>query len=319
MAVVLKPGAVVQGYNVIELVGDGTQSNVYLAERDNMMHWLIHIESPDWEPNVRSARVERFQTEDGNWVALEASGTRMVELASWVDKLELPFLGWRWAQLAREIGFAHTKDVVLQQARPLSLERLVFNRQGELIVSQTDSSTDDEYTFLVPEQKREMTPASDVFALGASLRGLAGENLPRDVAKVLERATSPDATKRYRNGKEFCEALAEVLPDPAREKLASPRKRSVWKWAIAVGVLVCGGLALCVALAIWLISSQLLLTEPQTKKEIPLRVTILKWNVEGKCDARVGVRAAEGGFVVTTNEGAQFAAIESINKLTAGI
>ena len=290
MAVVLKPGAVVQGYYVIELVGDGTQYNVYLAERDDSKYWLIQIESPEWEPNVRSARVERFQTEAGNWVALATSGTRMVELASWVDKLELPFLGWRWAQLAREVGFVHRKEVVLQQLRPLALERLVFNSQGELIVSQTDPSEDDRYTFSVPEQKREMTPASDVFALGASLKELAGETLPRGVVKVLERATNPDATKRYSNGNEFCEALAEVLPDPAREKLPSPRTHSLWKWALVAGVFVCGGLALCVALAIWLISFQLLLTEPQTKKEVPLRVTILKWNVEGKCDARSGAR-----------------------------
>ncbi len=318
MAGLFKPGTIIQGYKIVELAGDGSQSNVYLAEREQTFYWLIQIESPNWGSDVRAAQVQQFETEGAEWVAFTASGIRMVDLASWVDKMELPFIGWRWAQLARTVGFIHDKNVVLQRTRPLSLERLVFNNEGELLVSQTDRDAADEYTFAAPDNVRALTPAADVYALGASLKALAGENLPRAVEKVLQRAMDPDAAKRYRNGKEFGEALAQVLPNPAREKVIMPRPHSAWRWIAFAGAFLCGGVALVIGLVIWFGLLPNPIAEPTAVavQEIPLRVTILKWSVQEPCDARVAVRAEEAGFVVTTNEGVEFYASTPLATIT---
>ena len=308
VAGLFKPGTILQGYKIVELAGDGSQSNVYLAEREQTFYWLIQIESPNWESDVRAAQVQHFESEGSEWVAFTTSGIRMVDLASWVDKMELPFIGWRWAQLARAVGFIHDKNIVLQRTRPLSLERLVFNNEGELIIAQTDRDGTDEYTFIAPDNVRALTPAADVYALGASLKALAGENLPRAVEKVLQRATHPDAAKRYRNGKEFAEALAEALPNPAREKVVMPRQHSRWRWVAFAGAFLCGGAALVIGLVIWFGLLPNPIAEPTAVavQEIPLRVTILKWSVQEPCDARVTVRAEEANFVVTTNEGVEY-------------
>lgn len=308
VAAILKPGTLVQEYKIIELAGDGSQSNVYAAQRDGTWYWLIQIEDTEWEPQVRAAQVTRFEAHGGNWVALPMSGTTIVNLASWVDKLELAYIGWRWAMLARTIGYVHDKQVVMQGTRPLSLARLVFNSEGELIVAQTDAPGDEEFEFRAPDSPKELSSASDVFALGAALKTLAGENLPRKVENVLARATNVEARKRFANAKDFGEALAEALPDPKREKIVLPRKRSPLRLVAMTGLLSCGVCVLCIVLVIALGLVQNPLPSPTVvaEREIPLRVTILDWAVQGQCDGRVRVRAEEGEYVVTTNEGVQF-------------
>lgn len=309
MAAILKPGTSVQTYKIIELVGDGTQSNVYLAERESKFYWLIQIEDPNFEPKVETAHVELLNAEGGEWAAFGMGGTTMVQLASWVDRLELPYIGWRWAKLAREIGFGHANHVVLQATQPLALERLVFNTAGELYAAQAARDVADEHVFRAPDSRGDLGPASDVFALGASLQALAGDKLPRGVQNVLTRATNPEASKRYANATEFSEALAQVLPNPNREKIVAPRKRSLWRWAAAVVFLVCGGLALCIGLliALGLLITPTLPTQTATH-EIPLLVTILDWQVQDACQAQVRVRAQDGQIVLTPNEGVQFSA-----------
>ncbi len=254
MAQVLKPGAVVGNYKVIELAGDGTQSNIYFAERENTFCWLIQIEAPDWQPDVRVADVERFQIDKGEWVAFPVGGTSMVNLASWVDRLELPYIGWRWATLAREIGLLHAKKIVLQEVRVFSLDYLFFNNVGELTLAQDEPGKLDKHAFPVPDDPEEVTAASDVFALGESLKALAGENLSSRVASVLNRATDPDISKRYPNATVFAEALGRVLPDPNREKIITPRSRT--RSAILIAVLLFLCLAECVTLVVWAILNQ---------------------------------------------------------------
>lgn len=306
MATVLRPGTTVQEYKIIELAGDASQSNVYLAARDGLLSWLIQIEVPNWEPNVPFARVERFESNGGKWVALPVAGTTMVHLARWVDKLELPFIGWQWAKLARTIGYMHARDAVLQQTQPLALERLFFNGEGELILAQKERDETDEYTFPAPDRPDSLTPASDVYALGASLKALADTNLPRGVQNVLDRAVNPDASQRYRDATVFGQELTKVLPDPNREKvrLASPRRgRLVMVASLLLGLcaLVCIGF---VVFALFNPGVRAILT-PVAEQE-PLQVTILKWKTEEGCTAQVQVHVEKDGIALATNEVEQF-------------
>jgi uncharacterized protein YegL len=310
MAVLFKPGTFVQAYKIVELAGDGSQSNVYLADRENSYYWLIQIEAPDWDPQVRSMQMDSFDANGSKWVALPISGTSIVNLASWVDKLELSYIGWRWAKLAEEIGYVHNKDVVLQRSQPLALDRLIFNNFGELIVTQADRVRNDDYTFPAPESPSLLSAASDVYSLGASLKALAGENLPRNIETVLQRATNPDPAKRYPNGKAFGEALAQALPNPKREAAPRPPRRTN-RLVLVAAVLV--GLCLVVSLGIFallqLTPELLPLPTEVAVQPLPPRVTILKWKIEGACDGRAEVRVEDGDHIVTPDDGVQFFAV----------
>lgn len=317
MAAILKPGTIVQNFRIVELAGDGTQSNVYVADRDGSNYWLIQVEVPDWEPEVSAARVDRFEANGGKWVSLPVGGTSIVNLASWVDTLELSYIGWRWAKLAQELGYGHEKNVVQQRSSPLALDRLVFNSHGELIVAQGDRGHTDEYSFSAPDSPGTITPASDVYSLGASLKALAGNALPRKVENVLQRATSPDASKRYPNGRAFAEALGHVLPNPKRELAPRPPRR----WGRLVWV--AGGLlALCVAACVGTYFLLQLLPDvvPAALDDVietpSPRVTILNWKIEGDCNGRAQVRVEDGGQIVTQADGVQFFAVTPQTTLT---
>lgn len=324
MAAVLKPGIIVGEYKIVELAGDGSQSNIYLAEHEPEMHWLIQIEDPHWEPDVPYANVEHFSANNSHWVALPTVGTRMVNLASWVDRLELPFLGWRWAKLGREVGHLHSKGVVLQNTQPLALDRLEFTRDGELSVVQENEGKPDQYTFLAPDAPNAVSAASDVYALGASLQALAGNNLPRGVQNVIQRATDVDAAKRYPDGTAFGEALAQVLPNPNRQKVAPPRPKRSLVQVLAIGSLVmCLGLALCAGIA-YAIGQNLLSGYLPTAAAVQaprLRLTILSWQMLDGCNAQAVVTVADDGQRLTPDDGVTFFAVSplaTINEIDSG-
>lgn len=229
------PGTLVQDFKLVELAGDGTQSNVYLAVRDAVHYWLLQLEDKNFVPEIRSARVERFEldsdkdtrteqfhVEAERWIAIPASGTTIVDLASWVDRLEVPFIGWRWALFARDVGLVNESGRPVQHTNALSLERLTFSEQGELIFAQARPEEQDAYVFVPPEGLAHITPAGDVYSLAASLKELLGKNIPLGIQQVLDRAMLPDPAKRYKNATVFGEELADVLPDPNRVKQPKP-------------------------------------------------------------------------------------------------
>lgn len=229
------PGTLVQDFRLVELAGDGTQSNVYLAVRDNAHYWLLQLEDKTFMPQVRSARVERFELESERisqsenfhieaerWIALPTTGTTIVNLASWVDRLELAFIGWRWALFARDVGLVNEGGRPVQHTNALSFERLTFSEQGELIFVQAQPEDQDEYVFTPPEGLANVSPAGDVYSLAASLKALLGKDVPFAIQAVLDKAMQQDPGKRFKTAALFGQELAEVLPDPNRVKQPKP-------------------------------------------------------------------------------------------------
>jgi hypothetical protein len=244
------PGTLIQDFTLVELAGDGTQSNVYLARRDGIHYWLLQLEDRTFDPQVTGARIERFEIETERWIALPTSGTSIVNLASWVDKLELAFIGWRWTLFARDLGLLHENGKVMQHSHPLSLERLVFNEQGELLFAQEKPGSIDEYVYPPPEGMTAMTPPGDVYSLGASFKALLGKTIPTPLQPVLYRATQADPLKRHKTAHAFAEDLADVLPDPNRVKQPKPPVpvRSYFRWGCLAGgafLVLCCLLTVC--------------------------------------------------------------------------
>ena len=125
---------------------------------------------------------------------------------------------------------------MVQQSGIFSLDRLIFTNDGELIWSDAPSQQTDAYPFLPPEKRSALTPASDVYSLGASLASIA-DSASGGVQGVLHKATNPDPTKRYASALDFGNALIDVLPTAARS-----RREPLPRWArlilVAIGIMI---------------------------------------------------------------------------------
>lgn len=259
------PGTLVQDFTLVELAGDGTQSNVYLATRDGSYYWLLQLEDKNFDPRVVDAKLERFEIEGERWLALPTTGTSVFNLASWVDRLEVAFIGWRWAIFARNVGMLHEDNRVMQHTHPMSLERLKFSEEAELIFAQADPGEEVAYIFDPPEGMDKVTPAGDVYSLAASLRALLGKEVPFGVEPILARAMLPQPSKRYKNALEFGEELADVLPDPNRVKIPKPPRP--FRSYLKTSVLACAGLILLCCLFI-ACSTIYTITSPDFKNQL---------------------------------------------------
>lgn len=255
MAVILAPGTLVRDFHTIELAGDGTLCNVYLAERDGKCYWLVQVESLEWHNNAPKAMMDNFELAGSKWVAIPTSGTTMLDLGSWVDRLETAFAGWRWTVLARAVGYLHERKQVMQHVHALSLDRLVFTEQGEFLFDQSDKPQADTYPFPPPEGLHDMTPAGDVYSLGATLEALIGKTSQKNLVEVLTRATDPTPAKRFANAAQLADALADNLPKPNRQFAPgkSPSARSILRigcWVLVACIVlsclssVCGAVRL---------------------------------------------------------------------------
>jgi len=292
------PGTLIQDFNIVELAGDGTASNVYFAARENFYYWLLQIEQADFAPSVRSPQLERFEFGGERWMALPTTGTSIVELAGWVDKFETAFIGWRWALLARNAGFASARGAVWREGNDFNLARQIFNSQGELMFTQPTRNDPPEYAFPPPESEDPRTSASDVYALGAALKQLLPATAPRAVQSVLTRATDPNSAKRYADAHAFGDALAKVLPEPQRAHAARPPSK-LPRNLILLGA---GLAALCVAifalLAFFNFSEEIAVARPEpraTDKVTQFTTQILAWTMDAQCNAVVQLRVLDDG------------------------
>ena len=97
--------------------------------------------------------------------------------------------------------------------------------------------------FAAPEQllKAEATEASDVFALGKTLKACCGRDTPKAVREVIRRATAEDPEDRYGSADEFADALERAARGGAftpavRLAFAASSCAAVAAAAIAVAV-----------------------------------------------------------------------------------
>ncbi len=234
----LRRNASVGRYRVLEFVGEEEEHAVYTATKgdSNALYWLLVSDHP--LDALADAQHESFQHKGRNYLAFPVEGTSVASLSQLVRALDWKFIVPRWAALAEQVGYHHTKGQLFQQGSPLDLNSILFTDQAQLLPLSFHQSAGGAAAFRAPEQgSGTPSPASDVFALGSALSYLLGgespevsllknarsggrSSLPSGLVNTLKKATAPDPLKRFANASALAAALYTVSPrlKPAQVK-----------------------------------------------------------------------------------------------------
>ncbi len=113
-----------------------------------------------------------------------------------------------FARICEPVAFAHANDVVHRDLKP---ENVMVGEFGAVLVMDwgvADIAGTPGY--MPPERARDAR--SDVYALGAILRGLLGdESMPRPLRAIVERAMAVDPSQRYATARELGDDVLRFL------------------------------------------------------------------------------------------------------------
>jgi len=239
MLIQRKTNAVVSDYRILDFAGKTAERMLYLAFRRQVRapYWLVEAEKPEALPND-VPEPERFQFENRNFLAFGVAGTPIAQLLQIVPSFDWKFITSQWVILAQSFGYLHARGQVYQAQHSFSFGNLVFDNAAQVLpVSYLREDTTPRFSS--PEAASgTLTPASDVYSLGATLLALIGVASPQqliakgvftyeqDLGDILLRATASDPAERYRTGKEFAQALSVVVPsiDVSQPRLTSQPK-----------------------------------------------------------------------------------------------
>lgn len=258
----LKPETRINEYQILAVIGHSDGRVLYLALKGETRYWLLESSMTLAHLESMYQNSELFEQADKRYLAFGVKGTSVATLARLVSTLEPAYIGWRWAELARDLGYLHKNGIVYQREHIFSLDKVIFKADGKLFPLTEQTTGQDALRFPAPEMANvPATIASDVYALGASLLALLGETpgqagslwsqnkssaqISSGLKSVLHKATSVEPSKRYREANAFGLALTNTLPEPARLVPAAQKKSRVGAVVLTLLVLV----VLCMAVS----------------------------------------------------------------------
>lgn len=233
----MAPDALVGEYRIVEFVGQDDRGALYVAlkEPPNLLFWLLELDRPIRQPHYKSGQTF-FEWQGKHYFALSMAGTTAATLAQLVYTVDWAFIGSRWIAVAQQMGRLHHRGELYQSESPFALEDIVFDKEGQASLAKIHRESGKFMLFTAPEMAEgHPTPASDVYALGASLSTLLGvpppgvaapplqkRNKPAPaLAAVLNRATAQEPKARYLDASEFAQALATAILQAERSQSAA--------------------------------------------------------------------------------------------------
>jgi serine/threonine protein kinase len=242
----LKPKTAIGRYRIIEFVGGDAGRSLYSASKDDTaeVYWLFESYSQIEVANLGPATPDSFQFGGKNYFAFPIPGTSLSMLAAWIPSIDYAFIVPRWISVAQQVGFLHAKGRAYQQSIPFDLNNIIFGENGQLVPLSFPSATPVSMPFPAPETASgAITPASDVYSLGAGLMEVLGARAPgtaaspawrpnqlaghSDLARVLKKATQPDPSKRYQDANLLLAALSGVTPKSKPQPTPKVKRKNI--------------------------------------------------------------------------------------------
>jgi serine/threonine protein kinase len=243
-------------YAITEVAGRGGMATVYVA-RDRVLDRDVAVKVLDVADRhgSRAARLDREAhilarldhpgivpvhdtglLPDGRafYVMKLVQGRRLDEL---VERTPLAERLNMFARILDAVAFAHAHGVVHRDLKP---ENVMVGAYGEVYVMDWGVAQDGADTeaavvgtpgFMPPEQEQAgagVDARADIFALGAMLAQLVGEDAPRALAAIAEKARHERAAERYQDVEALAADLARFRnQDPVEAYRESPAERLV--------------------------------------------------------------------------------------------
>lgn len=291
----LPAGRAIEAYRAVD--PSGTPVTVKLLEPVDRERFFAHMRALAAVQHPSVARVLDWGVEGERCfvVAEEVEGNDLASLTALSGPPSLPVVGEIGAQAAGALAVLHGRGILHGGLTPATMMRradgtLALTDAGlATVAGQADLSDADppeNAYFVSPEEvlARDLTPSSDLYALGASLYTVAtgvvpfdGSNamivaqqqagsapeaprrlrpeLPASLERVILRAMAKQPEQRHGSAEELRQDIERaaagiriVAPAPEQIPIAKP-KRPVWPWIIGL-VLVAAALG-----ALWLSSA----------------------------------------------------------------
>src|SRR5687768_5694307 len=213
-------------YAITGVAGHGGMGTVYVA-RDQVLDRDVAVKVLDLadQKGVRAARLQKeahilARLDHPGIVPIHDAGTlpdgrtfyvmklvRGQRLDSLAQTTPLPERLATFSRVLDAVAFAHAHGVVHRDLKP---ENVMAGGFGEVYVMDWGVAQDDRGEgeraivgtsgFMPPEQEQgaaRVDARADIFALGAILSQLGGENAPPPLRAIAEKASRPDAGDRY--------------------------------------------------------------------------------------------------------------------------
>ncbi len=238
----------VGAFTIMERAGASDVYELYVAHQGDP-NWVFWLRRADRQMAKVSGvnQLTQFEHEGAHYQAVAMAGTTLEFAHTLAGVFSCPFIGRRWVDYARHVGYSHKQELSYQRSQKFTLRNLAMSGTGSIAPVSYSAADAKTRIFRAPEQEVEDAGppqiSADIFALGSSFLYAVGEEQPQTVfagdppriagelagypkvVTILRKATALDPAQRYADGEAFADALAEAFGDVIKEKEEEPEKK----------------------------------------------------------------------------------------------